>query len=99
LLAIIILFLCPAAFAVGTDKTDNSSIRDLNNNQRKVIIIYNDDAAMRVTTSRIIKNAAPVQANSLLKNSAAGNDKNSVTIQANSMDYDNVRDVYHAKGK
>jgi LPS-assembly protein len=100
LLAIIILFLCLAAFAVGADKTDNSGIRDLNNNQRKVIIIYNDDAAnANDDEAADKKNAAPAQDNALPKSSAAGNDKNSVTIQANSMDYDNVRDVYHAKGK
>jgi LPS-assembly protein len=100
LLAIIILFLCPAAFAVGAEKSDQSSIRDLNNNQRKVIIIYNDDAANASDDEPDNKkNAAPAKDDTLLKNSAAGNDKNSVTIEANTMDYDNVRDVYHAKGK
>ncbi|MGP8154517.1 MAG: LPS-assembly protein LptD [Smithella sp.] len=100
LIAIIILFLPPAAFADGAGSMDDDNSRDVYQVQGKVIVIYSDDAIYAGDDELDNKkNAAPVQSNNLLKNFGARSNENPVNIEADSMDYDNVRDVYHAKGK
>ena len=68
--------------------------------QGKVTIIYSGDAGYAGDDELDNeKDAAPVKDNTLLKKFDAGSNENHVNIEADSMDYDNVSDVYHAKGK
>jgi LPS-assembly protein len=100
LMAIIILFLSPAAFAVEAGSIDNDNSGDVSRVQGKVTIIYSGDAGYAGDDELDNeKDAAPVKDNTLLKKFDAGSNENHVNIEADSMDYDNVNDVYHAKGK
>ena len=99
LMAIIILFLSPAAFAVEAGSIDNDNSGDVSRVQGEITIIYSGDAGYAGDDELDNKNnAAPVKDNILLKKFDAGNNENHVNIEADSMDYDNVSDVYHAKG-
>jgi LPS-assembly protein len=98
--AIIILFLSPAAFASEAGSADDSNSYDVYRVKGKTIIIYSGDAVSAGDDElNNKKDSASVQENILPKNSDANGNKNSVNIEADSMDYDNVRDAYHARGK
>jgi LPS-assembly protein len=100
LMAIIILFLSPAAFAADVGSNDSSNSYDVYQVKGKAVIIYSGDAVYAGDDElNNKKDAALVQDTTLPKNFDANSNKNSVSIEADSMDYDNVRDVYHAKGK
>jgi len=100
LLVAIIILLSPAAFAAEAGSPDNSNSYDVYQAKGKVIIIYSGDAVSAGDDELDNKkDAALVQDNILPKNFDANSNKNPVNIDADSMEYDNVRDAYHAKGK
>ncbi len=98
--AIIILFISPAAFSAEAGSTDDGNSYDVYQVKGKTIVIYSGDAVSAGDDELMNKkDSAAVQNNALPKNLDAGSNKNPVKIEADSMDYDNVRDAYHAKGK
>jgi len=100
LMAIIILFLSPAAFAVDLGSANHDNLSDESRVQGRVTIIYRGDAGFAGDDELDgKKDAASAQENTLVKNSGDASHDNHVNIEADSMDYDNVSDVYHAKGK
>jgi LPS-assembly protein len=108
-MAIIILFPCPRVFAVETKNNNNpvnveaNGINHDNSHeayhiQRKLVLIYSEDAPdaddVDVDNNKNIT-AAPAASAAETKN----NNGSPVNIEADSMDYDNSRDIYHAQGK
>lgn len=92
---LIVLFLSPAAFAAETANTD-AGVRDAQA-KRKMMIIYSDDAVYAGDDQPAgEKNAPPLPDQNF---NDADHHKASVNINADSIDYDQVREVYHAKGK
>ncbi len=105
LIAIIILISCPLASAVESTNNENlvkikadgvnkDSFREVLHTQGGMTLIYSDDALDEVDME--LNNIAPLQGASVSETKKNGNPAN---IEADSMDYDNVRDVYHAQGK
>jgi LPS-assembly protein len=108
LIAIMILIFCPSASAVENPDNENlakikvddvnkDSFQEVHRTQGKVVLIYNEDALDEDDMELNNKNdIIPVQGDAVVENKKNGN---SASIEADSMDYDNVRDVYHARGK
>jgi LPS-assembly protein len=100
LAATIILFLSSAVFAVEAGTPDDSNSYDVYTVKGKTVIIYSGDAVLAGDDEVMNKKeSASAPEKVLPKNSDADGNKNPVNIEADSMDYDNVRDAYHAKGK
>ena len=108
LIAIIIFISCPGASASETKNNDNpvnikadsmngDDLSDVSRVQGKVTVIYKGPAPDAENTGVDNKNniaAAPGASAVEIKNNG-----NPANIEADSMAYDNVRDVYHAQGK
>jgi len=108
LIAIIIFISCPGASAFETKNNDNpvnikadsmngDDLSDVSRVQGKVTVIYKGPAPDAEDIGVNNKNniaAAPGASAVETKNNG-----NPANIEADSMDYDNVRDVYHAQGK
>jgi len=100
LFAIIILFLSPLAFAVESGSSDNNNPYDVYQVKGKAVIIYSGDAVCAGDDELDNKkDAVSILDNLSSKNSDINSNKSPVNIEADSMDYDNVRDAYHARGK
>lgn len=103
LIAIIILLSGPSAFAVVAigngdlikvkASVNKEKIHAVHNAEGKLILIYSEDAP---DAEDIDLSIVPVQETSAAEFLQNGN---TASIEADSMDYDNVRDVYHARGK
>ena len=107
LIAIIILISCPLASAVETPNNDNfvnietggvdsGDFSDISRVQGKVTVIYKGPAPDAEDDVDNKNNIASASGSSVVETKKNGNPAN---IEADSMDYDNVRDVYHARGK
>ena len=108
LIAIIIFISCPEVSASETKNNDNpvnikadsmngDDFSDVSRVQGKVTVIYKGPAPDAENTGVDNKNnIAAVPGASAVETKNNGNPAN---IEADSMDYDNVRDVYHAQGK
>jgi LPS-assembly protein len=108
LITIIIFISCPGASASETKNNDNpvnikadsmngDDLSDVSRVQGKITLIYKGPAPDAEDTGGDNKNniaAAPGASAVETKNNG-----NPANIEADSMDYDNVRDVYHAQGK
>jgi len=108
LIAIIIFISCPGAFAVEpknnynpvnikADSMNDDNFSDLAHVQGKATVIYKGPAPDAEDTEVDNKyNIASAPGASAVETKNNGNPAN---IEADSMDYDNVSDVYHAQGK
>ena len=107
LIIIIFLISCPSAFAAASTSnqdlvkikldTNKEKIHAVHNAEGKLVLIYSDDEPDAEDMEFNNKNdLVPAQEASVGENKINGK---AVNIEANSMDYDNVRDVYHARGK
>jgi LPS-assembly protein len=107
LIAIIIFISCPGASASETKNNDNpvnikadsmsgDDFSDIAHVQGKVTVIYKGPAPDAEDTKVDNKNNISAPGASTVETKNNGNPAN---IEADSMDYDNVRDVYHARGK
>jgi len=108
LIAIIIFISCPGASASETKNNDNpvnikadsmngDDFSDVSRVQGKMTVIYKGPAPDAEDTGLDNKNnIAAASGASAVETKNNGNPAN---IEADSMDYDNVRDVYHAQGK
>jgi LPS-assembly protein len=102
LITVIILSFSSAVFAVDIDSSNSDNIEDVYVVQGKTTVIYKGPAADAEDMLPPNNDKAPsssAKENISLRNFNPDNNKNPVNIAADSMDYDNVRDVYHAKGK
>jgi LPS-assembly protein len=107
LIAIIIFISCFGASASETKNNDNpvnikadsmngDDFSDIAHVQGKVTVIYKGPAPDAEDTEVDNKNNISAPGASTVETKNNGNPAN---IEADSMDYDNVRDVYHARGK
>jgi LPS-assembly protein len=108
LMAIIIFISCPGAYASETKNNDNpvnikadsmngDNFSDVSRVQGKMTVIYEGPAPDAEDTEVDNKNnIVTAQGASVVETKNNGNPAN---IEADSMDYDNVSDVYHAQGK
>jgi LPS-assembly protein len=107
LIAIVIFISCPGAFAaetvnndnpvnIGTDNTNSDDVSDEYHVQGKVTVIYKGSAPDADDAEVDHKKNIAAPGSAAAENKNNGNPAN---IEADSMDYDNVRDVYHAQGK
>lgn len=94
LAAIIILFLSPAAWALE-GSADSSASYDIYQVNGKSVIIYSGDAVSAGDDELINRK----DENNVLSKTLNAGSNGPVNIEADSMDYDNIRDAYHAKGK
>ena len=90
-IASMVLFLCSNVFAVQTEIPDKDDVYIV---QGKMTVIYKGQAPDA-------EDSPPDKSSDISADSAAemSGKEGSVSIEADTMDYDNVRDVYHAKGK
>jgi LPS-assembly protein len=86
-----IIVLCPAAFALETDSPDKDNVYIV---QGKMAVIYKGPAPDAEDVEPGKSGNMPAASAVELPDKAG-----SVKIEADTMDYDNVRDVYHAQGK
>ena len=88
---LMIIVLCPAAFALETDSPDKDNVYIV---QGKMTVIYKGSAPDA-------EDVEPGKSGNIPAGSAAElpDKAGFVKIEADTMDYDNVRDVYHAQGK
>lgn len=99
---IILFFSSVVTFAADSDSSNGDNIKDVYVVQGKTTVIYKGQAAdAEDTVPDNGNNAArsPAQEKNSFRNFKTDNNKNPVNIEADSMDYDNVQDVYHARGK
>jgi len=108
LMAIIIFISCPGAYASETKNNDNpvnikadsmngDNFSDVSRVQGKMTVIYEGPAPDAEDTEVDNKNnIVTAQGAYVVETKNNGNPAN---IEADSMDYDNVSDVYHAQGK
>lgn len=99
---IILFFSSVVTFAADSDSSNGDNIKDVYVVQGKSTVVYKGQAAdAEDTVPDNGNNAArsPAQEKNSFRNFKTDNNKNPVNIEADSMDYDNVQDVYHARGK
>ncbi|MCX5849599.1 MAG: LPS assembly protein LptD [Deltaproteobacteria bacterium] len=108
MIAILIFISCPGASAVETQNNENSVnietgsmdggyFPDISRVQGKVTVIYKGPAPDAEDIK--LDNKNNITATPEASAAETQNNGNPVNIEADSMDYDNSRDVYHAKGK
>jgi LPS-assembly protein len=107
LIVTIVLISCPLTSTAVATSNENlvkikldagkEKIHAIHNAEGKLVLIYSEDApdAEDVETGGK-DDSIPVQETSAAE---VGKNGKAASIEADSMDYDNVRDVYHARGK
>ena len=94
LAAIIIIFLSSAAWALEGN-ADSSASYDIYQVKGKSVIIYSSDA-VSAGDDELINGK---DEKNVLSKTLNADSNGPVNIEADSMDYDNIRDAYHARGK